>query len=126
MQLTILGDVPSQKNGKQIAFNKSTGKQFVISNKRVLDWKKDAIESLQLQFKGYKVSGYPVPVTLEFYYGSRRRKDLDNGAGGVMDALVQAGVLEDDNYNFVNCLVLKHGGYDKENPRVEIYLDEVR
>lgn len=82
--------------------------------------------SLRSQFQGYQLSGYPIPITLVFYYGTKRRKDIDNGAASVMDALVTAGILEDDNYNFVDCLILRFGGHDKENPRVEIFLDEVR
>lgn len=124
MKLIISGDVPSQKNGKEISINRKTGQRFVRSNDRVKSWQKSAISELKEQFSGNMVTGYPIGVSLVFYYKTNRRKDLDNGAGGVMDALVKAGVLEDDSQKFVDCLQLQYGGLDKDNPRVEVYLDE--
>lgn len=124
MKLVISGNVPSQKNGKEIAINRRTGKRFVRSNDRVKAWQETAIEELALQLRGYKVTEYPIEIALSFYFDNERRHDLDNAAAGVMDALVKANVLEDDNVNFVSCLVLDYGGIDKENPRCEIYLGE--
>lgn len=36
------------------------------------------------------------------------------------DALVEAGKLEDDNYNFVKGSLYYPGSIDKENPRIEV------
>lgn len=83
-----------------------------------------AIESLQKQFKGYKVSGYPISVTLIFFFDNLRRHDLDNAAAGVMDALKDAEVIDDDNVAYVDCLQLQYGGHDKLKPRVEVYIDD--
>ena len=119
--LTIPGSVPSLKNGKEIAM-KSNGQRFVRSNDKVLAWKRMATTLLRQQFHGYKVTGYPITVELTFWYGSKVRRDLDNSAAGVMDALRDAGVIEDDSVQFVNKLILHYGGLDKERPRVEIRL----
>jgi Holliday junction resolvase RusA-like endonuclease len=124
MLLTISGNVPSQKNGKEIAVNRATGQRFVRSNDRVTAWKQKAVESLQNQFGGYKISGYPISITCIFFFDNLRRHDLDNAVAGVMDAMVAAKIIEDDNVNFVDCLQLQYGGHDKINPRVEIYLDD--
>lgn len=123
MKLTITGNVPSQKNGKEIAMRKD-GTRFVRSNDRVKTWQNAAIQELQIQFMGYVVTGYPIDLTLIFFFDNKRRHDLDNAASGVLDAMVKAGIIEDDNVNFVQCLALQYGGIDKTNPRVEIYLDE--
>lgn len=123
MKLTITGNVPSQKNNKEIAMRRD-GSRFVRSNDRVKAWQETAIQELALQFRGYQVSDYPIALSLVFYFDNKRRHDLDNAAGGVMDALVKAGVLTDDNVNYVECITLQYGGIDKINPRAEIYLDE--
>lgn len=137
MKLIIDGNVPSQKNNKEIAINRKTGQRFVRSNDRVTAWKETATESLRKQFEGYKVSGYPIGITLIFFFDNERRHDLDNAAAGVMDALAYGreidfegkpikgtGVIVDDSVAFVDCLQLQYGGLDKINPRVEIYIDE--
>jgi len=49
---------------------------------------------------------------------------LDNSVSAVLDALVHAGVIEDDNINFVDNISASFGGYDKEDPRVNIYIDD--
>ena len=95
-----------------------------MSSKNVREWKQSAIQELALQFRGYRVTGYPIDLSLVFYFDNERRHDLDNAAAGVMDALVQAGVIEDDNVKYVSCPTLQYGGVDKTNPRAEIYLDE--
>lgn len=123
MKLTITGNVPSQKNGKEIAM-RPDGTRFVRSNDRVKAWQKAAIQELALQFRGLVVTDYPIALSLCFWFDNKRRHDLDNAAAGVMDALVKAEILTDDNVNYVECLTLQYGGIDKTNPRVEIYLDE--
>jgi len=124
MKLTISGDVPSLKNQKQIFINKRTGKPFITSSQRSKEWQAHANIELVKQFEGYKVSGYPISIAMEFYYGSKRAKDLDNSASAVLDALVHAGIIEDDNFNYIDNLSISYGGYDKENPRVIIFLDD--
>ena len=122
MKLTITGNVPSQKNGKRIV--KQGNRTLVISNQRVLDWKRAAIIELKNQFRGLVVTDYPISLVLIFYFDNKRRHDLDNAAAGVMDALTDAEIIEDDNVNFVDCITLQYGGIDKTNPRVEVFLDE--
>jgi Holliday junction resolvase RusA-like endonuclease len=124
MQLTIKGNVPSQKNRKIISVNRGTGRPFLRSAPAVKDWQERALSELSHQFKGFSVSGYPISVTCIFFFDNLRRHDLDNAASSVMDALSAAKIIEDDNVNFVDCLQLQYGGHDKLNPRVEIYLDD--
>jgi Holliday junction resolvase RusA-like endonuclease len=124
MKLIIDGEVPSQKNRKIISVNRATGRPFLRSAPAVKDWQALANIQLQKQFKGFVIKNYPISVSIIFYYGTLRRKDLDNSASSVMDALTAAQIIEDDNVNFVDCLQLQYGGHDKINPRVEIYLDD--
>jgi Holliday junction resolvase RusA-like endonuclease len=59
-----------------------------------------------------------VEVTFEFFLKDKRRYDLSNLYQGPEDALVKAGILEDDS------LIQSHDGSRKhrscENPRVQI------
>lgn len=122
MQLVIPGNVPSQKNGKRIV--KRGNRPILISSQAVLDWKEMAVAELQQQFAGYTITGYPISLTLEFYFDNKRRHDLDNAAAGVMDALSASGVIVDDSVAYVDTLILKYGGLDKQSPRAIIYIEE--
>ena len=42
-----------------------------------------------------------------------------------MDALTTFGCMEDDNDNFVHSTSFHAGGMDKENPRIEIFIEEL-
>jgi Holliday junction resolvase RusA-like endonuclease len=67
-------------------------------------WKEDIIWQLRQQYKGD-----PIPratVTIEIL-GSARG-DLDNLAGALLDALVQAGILVDDRLSCVPQLTITH------------------
>ena len=121
MILTVSGDTPSLKNSKQI-FRGKNGRPFITSSNASKEWRYKAVRELAEQFKGYKVTEYPITLRLIFYRSTLRRFDLDNAAGGVLDALVEAGVIEDDSFNHIEYLHLKYGGVDKNNPRAEIHL----
>ena len=63
-------------------------------------------------------------VTLTYYFKTKHERDPDNYSGKfILDGLVNAGVLVDDNFN---CIELRlRGGYDKKNPRTEIQIIKV-
>lgn len=63
---------------------------------------------------------YPTNVEITLYPKTKRRQDLTNRAESVMDTLVDAVIIADDDITHINKLTLLFGGYDKENPRVEI------
>ena len=69
-------------------------------------WKAGAIASLTQQWAGRDtLSTARIIITL----GSKgQRGDLDNICGSVLDALVQAGVLEDDRLSCVPEIAIKH------------------
>ena len=57
MQMTLNGQVPSQKNGKSVGVTKA-GRVFVASNKIVKAWQDDAAKQL-MQYTG-QVDGHAV------------------------------------------------------------------
>lgn len=62
-------------------------------------------------------------VILTFYFDNRRRHDADNYQKFILDGLVTAGVIKDDDFS--HCQVLCKGGYDKKNPRTEVEVIEI-
>lgn len=65
----------------------------------------------------------PVHVALTFYWPTRRRRDPDNGAKHVLDAIVDAGLIEDDGPPNLVSLTLA-ARYDAERPRTEVRITE--
>lgn len=124
MKLVIRGNVKAKKNNKTMALNRKTGKMFPMTDKATTDYMKDAVLQLKKQFAGYQITHYPVEIQMIFYYQHKHRKDLDNSATTILDCMTQAGILEDDDVSHVDELHTSFGGYDKENPRVEIYLED--
>ena len=119
MKLTATGTVPSKKNSR---INTRSGRSF--PSKRFSSWEALALPELKKQFKGLRVTGYPISITMVFFNGDLRRHDLDNQCSSILDTLVKAGVIEDDNQKFVDGIQLQYGGLDRTNPRCEIFLDE--
>lgn len=68
-------------------------------------------------------------VKYVLYVGSKRLLDIANVCCIVdkffMDALVEMGKLPDDNYEHLRNISFEYGGYDKGNPRVEIFIEEI-
>lgn len=59
-------------------------------------------------------------VELKFFPSTKRLFDLSNKTESIMDLLVDAGIIQDDNYSVVPKLILEIGEHDKLNPRCEI------
>lgn len=112
-KLTIFGSCPSKKNSKIISCRGN--RPCLFPSKNYTAWHKDAL--LQLLGK-QKIESKELTIT--FYVDSIRKYDLSNKTESIMDTLVDAGLLIDDNYLEVPILHLKHGGIDKLNPRCEI------
>lgn len=52
-------------------------------------------------YKAFKVTEYPVEVTAYLYMPDKRLRDADNTKKTILDALVRAGVIKDDNWKYV-------------------------
>ena len=124
MKLIIHGSVKAKKNNKRVVYNKKTGKPFIMTDKTTSDYIKSAISQMKEQFDGYRITEYPISVQMSFYYQTKHRKDIDNSATTILDCMKTAGVIEDDDVTHINELYVYFAGYDKENPRVEIFLED--
>lgn len=118
----ILDVVPhSKKNSSQICTFKN-GKTYLLPSKLYKKFEKECLklitEDLQLHINT------PVNIKSHFYCKTRRKIDLTNLLEALDDMLVKAGVLEDDNRN----IIAGHDGsrvyWDKEHPRIEIWITD--
>lgn len=119
MEITIPGQTPSQKNNKQIIPSRPPR---LVDNPIVKKWRNQTAKYLAETYSE-DLKEKQVIAIYTFYLKDRVRRDIDNMISSCNDALVQAGILSDDNWK-----VLRIGGaeatLDKDNPRAEIVLVE--
>ena len=121
-QFTIKGRIPSKKNSRIIVCR---GKYpLSLPSKKYTEWHKDAGEQLIKQVIDPIHIVEECKITLTLFAPDKRKADLTNKAESVMDLLVDYGIIEDDNWFVVGSLQLVFGGVDRENPRVEIIINE--
>lgn len=63
----------------------------------------------------------PLKITMHLYHGTKRRSDIDNFNKLVFDAL--SDIVYGDDSQIEHLTIIK--GYDKENPRVELVIEEL-
>lgn len=121
MQITLKGAPRTKKNSQQIV--KLRGRYCVIPSKAYKEYETACLWQI---CRPAKAINMPVNMRCVYYMPTRRRVDLCNLLEATCDILVKAGVLEDDN----STIVYSHDGsrvdYDKENPRVEVFIDDLR
>lgn len=125
MKLVIKGCPITKKNSQRILFNKKTNRTFIAPSKAYEDYEESALWQLKNQYRGEPISS-PVNVKCVYYMENRRRTDITNLMNSSHDILVEAGILADDNYKIVASVDGSRVYYDKENPRVEIEIEEVK
>lgn len=89
--------------------------------------KREYAELIKAQLDGVEKME-TVRIILVAYPPTKMKFDLDNLAPHMkfaMDAVVQRGILEDDNYEYILSTEHLFGGIDKENPRVEFFIEEI-
>ena len=112
-KIIITGSTPSKKNSKIISCRGN--RPCLFPSAKYTQWHKEAL----LQLTG-KESIKANSITITFFAGDNRKFDLTNKAESIMDTLVDAGLIEDDNYSVVSELTLKFGGVEKGQARCEI------
>lgn len=112
----------TKKNSPRILINKKTGRPFLLPSEKYVEYEKKV--KAYIANSGLKIDtiNYRVNVKCLFYMPTLRRCDLTNLLEGIDDALVAAGILEDDNYNVIASHDKSRVKYDKENPRTEVYI----
>lgn len=80
-------------------------------------WKTLAINRMKQQYQGQTLQQAAVSIVLTGKHP--RRGDLDNLSGSILDALVQANILRDDNMTVVSSLSIRLE-WDKKTEPVAI------
>ena len=99
--------------------NPYKGGKMKKDNEEVVIW------SIRQQLRGLHIN---VPVVLKYdFYEPNRRRDLDNISSFahkvIQDALVKTNVLKNDGWNEITSYIDQFY-LDKENPRIEVTLEE--
>jgi Holliday junction resolvase RusA-like endonuclease len=128
LKLTLYGQPYIKKNNQRTIWHKTLKRTIVVYPAAYTAWRKDALMQLGLCRNGYwqkkidKPIDFPIIMKAHFYNKTKHRRDLSAMYEGIQDILVEAGILEDDNCN----IIIGHDGsrmfYDKENPRIELWL----
>lgn len=106
-KIILKNNIPSKKNSKIIVCRGTF--PILLPSSNYTKWHKDALEQL-IGVKPIKSN----KLTITFIAENKRKFDLSNRAESVMDLLVDAGLIEDDNYTVISDLHLKFGGVDKD------------
>lgn len=121
IKLEIPGNPITKKNSQRIIRTHS-GRPFLLPSKQFKEYEETAKLFIKASDEPIKD---PVNVKCLYFMKTRRKVDLTNLLEATDDILVNCGVLEDDNSQ----IVASHDGsrvfYDKDNPRVEITIEEV-
>ena len=79
---------------------------------------------------GYEILRSPLILTYTVYPADNRKFDLSNVCAVVdkftCDALIELARLKDDNHKIIPAINYRFGKVDKENPRVELEIEEYR
>ena len=114
----------TKKNSQQILTNRATGRPFIMPSNQYKEYEKNA----QWFLKPLPKRPIDIPVTVKclFFMPTRRKVDLTNLLESIDDILVKSGVLADDNYAIIVSHDGSRVGYDKDNPRTEIYITDFK
>ena len=120
----ILTGRPITKKNSQIPIKTKSGKFFIIQSKQYRAYEKECLKQIFEQW-GMRI-GYAGNLTLQalYYMPDRRRPDLLNLLQATADIVEKAGVIANDRdiVSFDGSRIME---VDKENPRVEIFIEEM-
>ena len=122
MHLLLPGDVPSKKNSKR--WLQRGRKRFLLPSQAYEDWHEE--QMLRIRRLRPKKPFSLAAVRAVFYPRTRVRGDLTNKMESVMDLLVDAQFIEDDNWFVIPDAHPIFGGVDPKNPRVEIEINPLQ
>lgn len=86
--------------------------------------KKKVHKTIQLITIGKNYSINKCKMTITYYFKDRRRHDPSNYDKMILDGLVEAKIITDDNYEVIKEFTTI-GKYDKENPRTEVVIEKI-
>lgn len=124
-QPTFYGQVMAKKNAKQIGINPRTGRPFLRQSDAAKLQEREMIRTFSTDYmlqgmKSESFEGKPLEVQVRIWNKDAKKHDLDNQLATIMDALVKARCIPDDNQETVRKESIEYCGIDREDPRAEI------
>lgn len=121
LKLILYGNPITKKNSQRIV--RCGNYHKILPSKQFLTYQNNCLKQITGKYK----LGIDVACNLKcIYYMQRRYKvDLVNLLEATCDILVEAGVIADDNFKIVYSTDGSKVLHDKNNPRVEIEIEEI-
>lgn len=119
MKFTIPVAPRTKKTHPQIVTLK-TGKQLLLPSKAYKDFEKKVVEWVNNNFGNLEPIEVPINIACKFYKDKDYRSDLPGYLQGILDALVKAKFIKDDNHKIIASTDGSEVFLDRENPRIEI------
>jgi hypothetical protein len=127
--IVISGEIHSSKNSREIVPNNTGNAKrpyFLVKSKSAkLD---ETLFGFQLNSQRSEwekmISGTKFPITIVFHFRRRTRRkfDYNNISQGILDAMVRAGYIPDDDADHVIPKFVPYS-LDKKNPGCEFWID---
>lgn len=108
----------TKKNSQQIWTNPKTGRPFITQSAAYKAYESAAM--MVIPGRARLGIDYPVNIKALYYMDTRRKVDRPNLEEALLDVLVRAGVLADDNCAIAATADGSRVLYDKERPRTEV------
>lgn len=122
MKIELKGETPPKKNSR---INTRSGRSF--PNPRYVEWHKRVLSELNYLLATKQIErfeGKRVSIEINFTHSDLRNRDSDNQLSSILDTLVDAKIIDDDNWKVVPRKVI-NDEYDKGNARAEIVIEEI-
>ena len=114
--------IPRTPHSQNHLYNLHWSKRRVVKQKWIDDIYWTARKNKAIPKKPYKKAR----VKITIYFSINRRRDTDNyPCKELIDGLRYAGIIEDDNIKVIGKPRILFG-VDKENPRTEIEIEEIK
>ena len=122
--LSIYGVTNTKKPGESLTLNWYRNAHYRTNNNAKKRFKKLVAPQL------LELDALTGKLRIDYiYYAKRKGTDLDNFTSTAkkyfQDALVELGIIPDDNCGVIVDTREKYAGIDKENPRIEVVIYEI-
>lgn len=118
MKITM--PLPPSVNSLYRAFRQGRSVRTIMSKDGRV-WYAAALSAVKIP--GHIPLSSRLSVTLDLYFPTARRCDIDNRTKGALDVLTKARIWEDDSQ--IDELLVRRIGIDRENPRAEVQISEI-
>jgi Holliday junction resolvase RusA-like endonuclease len=122
LTLPIYGVVSVKQPNKSLTLNWYRNAHYQSSDTAKKRFKKMILPQL------LALDAIETPIKIRYkYYAKRKGTDLDNFCSVsrkfLQDSLVETGLIDDDNCEFIIKSSEEYAGIDRQNPRIEAFID---